>query len=221
MSTELIKADIAMQQFSVVQEKIKELADKCEQVQVTDDVTLEEGRQLAVIGRKLEKLIEDRRKELTKPYDDEKKKIMDFVKQLVAGVNNAVEGLRGRILVYEREMERQRQEKLRQLQAEIKAKEEEAQRKLREAAKNQSVDESIEAARLNEELMLDAQREVDFAKAKSSNIRMVWTFEVTNLNEIPREFLVLNETAVRNAIKAGTREIPGINIFQTEQLNLR
>jgi hypothetical protein len=41
-----------------------------------------------------------------------------------------------------------------------------------------------------------------------------WTFEVENENEVPRAFLVVNEKAIRAAVKAGTRSIPGVRIFQ-------
>jgi hypothetical protein len=32
---------------------------------------------------------------------------------------------------------------------------------------------------------------------------------------VPREYLVLNESAVRAAIKNGVRNIPGLKIFET------
>lgn len=48
-----------------------------------------------------------------------------------------------------------------------------------------------------------------------------WTFQITNNNSIPREYLIVDETAIRKAIAAGVREIPGVNIFQTTSLSIR
>jgi len=42
-----------------------------------------------------------------------------------------------------------------------------------------------------------------------------WDFELTNLAEVPREFLCLDTKAVRAAIDAGTREIAGLRISET------
>jgi hypothetical protein len=38
---------------------------------------------------------------------------------------------------------------------------------------------------------------------------------------VPVEFLMVNEKAIRAAVKAGVRNIPGVNIFQKEELSVR
>lgn len=48
-----------------------------------------------------------------------------------------------------------------------------------------------------------------------------WTFEVMDVNQMPREYLMVDETAIRNAINQGVRVIPGVNIFQKEGLSIR
>lgn len=48
-----------------------------------------------------------------------------------------------------------------------------------------------------------------------------WTFDITDQNAIPREYLQVNETAIREAIKAGVREIPGLKIYQSESISIR
>jgi hypothetical protein len=56
-------------------------------------------------------------------------------------------------------------------------------------------------------------------KAKGTTLR--WTFELTDTTQIPREYLVVDEAAIRKAVNAGVRTIPGVKIFQTESLALR
>lgn len=43
-----------------------------------------------------------------------------------------------------------------------------------------------------------------------------WDFEVVDATQVPREYLMVNEAAIRHAIAAGKRDVPGINIFETE-----
>lgn len=45
-----------------------------------------------------------------------------------------------------------------------------------------------------------------------------WTFEVVRPDLVPREYLKVDDSAVRKAIAAGCREIPGLNIFAEERL---
>lgn len=54
-----------------------------------------------------------------------------------------------------------------------------------------------------------------------ASISMVWDFEIIDKAQIPLEFLKVDETAIRNAIRAGEREISGVKIFQKPQLSLR
>ncbi len=49
-----------------------------------------------------------------------------------------------------------------------------------------------------------------------------WSFEVVDLDRVPREYMSLDVTVVREAItRDGVREIPGLRIFQAEALRVR
>ncbi len=48
-----------------------------------------------------------------------------------------------------------------------------------------------------------------------------WDFEVEDLGHVPRQFLTLDKSKVREAINAGERTIPGIRIFQKTGLSVR
>jgi len=48
------------------------------------------------------------------------------------------------------------------------------------------------------------------------SIQKRWTFELLEMREVPREWLELNETAVRRAIAQGVREIAGLRIYQQD-----
>ena len=46
------------------------------------------------------------------------------------------------------------------------------------------------------------------------SVRMIWDFEVVDLSKVSVEYLMINEKAVREAIRNGAREIEGVKIFQ-------
>lgn len=52
----------------------------------------------------------------------------------------------------------------------------------------------------------------------SATARKVWDFEVAEFASVPDSYLVLNTSAIRQAIRDGVREIPGLRIFQREEL---
>jgi hypothetical protein len=54
-----------------------------------------------------------------------------------------------------------------------------------------------------------------------TSLRKFWTFEVTDLADVPTEYLILDEKKVRAAIAAGEREIPGLRVFQDSSLGIR
>ena len=48
-----------------------------------------------------------------------------------------------------------------------------------------------------------------------------WIFEVTDITQVPREFLQVDETKIRAAIANGTRALAGVRIYQEESISLR
>ena len=81
----------------------------------------------------------------------------------------------------------------------------------------------IEAIEAKQNKLIDAtakQAEINQSSANSV-VRKVWTFRLTDLSKVPLQYIQLNETAVRNAIKAGERNIAGLEIFQECQVAIK
>lgn len=55
----------------------------------------------------------------------------------------------------------------------------------------------------------------------SSGLRKRWVFEVEAPALVPREYLVVDESAIRRAIASGVREIPGVKIWEEGSLAVR
>lgn len=61
------------------------------------------------------------------------------------------------------------------------------------------------------------RRQIAQAQLCTEGIRHIWTFEVQNLSQVPREYLMLDEQKIRQAIREGQRDISGLSIFQKQQ----
>lgn len=81
----------------------------------------------------------------------------------------------------------------------------------------------IEAIEAKQNKLIDAtakQAEINQSTANSV-VRKVWAFRLTDLSKVPLQYIQLNETAVRNAIKSGERNIAGLEIFQECQVAIK
>jgi len=55
----------------------------------------------------------------------------------------------------------------------------------------------------------------------SSSVRKWWTFKVIDMTLVPAAYLAVSDTKVKDAIKAGMREIPGLEIYEEESMVIR
>lgn len=212
METLIDQATVSAIEFQSFKDKIDAVAEKCKSIVINSQETLAAAKELAKDARTIEKLIEERRVEITKPLLDKKKEIDGVAKKLTANLNNALSDLRSQILRYEQEQERIRQEELRRI--------EEEKRRLEEELRQQQAEQQPNMATVTD-LVKAQEEEKKIQSAKSNSISKVWTFEVVDKNLVPHEYMMVDETKVRQAIKLGIREIPGILIYQKEQLVLR
>lgn len=81
----------------------------------------------------------------------------------------------------------------------------------------------IEAIEDKQNKIIDdtAKTETINQSTANSTVRKVWAFKVTDLSKVPTEYLLINSVAVNKAIKAGVRNIEGLEIYQTSQVAIR
>lgn len=52
-------------------------------------------------------------------------------------------------------------------------------------------------------------------------IKKVWSFEIVDEQAVPAEFRIIDETAIDIAVQKGMRKIPGVKIFEKEEITMR
>ena len=211
----------SIQTFSALKSKIADVTQQCKGLIIIDDASLKIAKELAIKAKKITQAIEDHRKEVTKPFLEAKQNIDKVAKELAEGLNNATKGLRSQILSYEVKKERKRKEELKRLEEERLRKEKEL-RKEEEYVISKNGDIELELLPLTVQEIAEIKRkETEIAQQKSKDIRLYWTFELIDINQVPIDYLLLNEKKVKDAIAVGVRDIKGIRIFQEERLNIR
>lgn len=146
-------------------------------------------------ARAWKNIIEDRRKELLKPYRDKTAEINDAAKQLTAPLDAVIE------------------------EANKKASEYQA---LVDAAKAKEI---LEAAALcdipDDEVLLPQKPSTVYGHGASTSTRVTKKFRVVDLSIVPREYLMLDEKLVQLKIKMGQEIIPGLEVYEESKTTLR
>ena len=169
------------------------------------------------------------RDKYVKPMKDSIKAIDEKLQEPIKTLEKMEAIVRETLNNYLAEVNRREQERL---ALEKKKAEEEALRKMEELehAKLQSgeYDEVTQKAiartvdhEQNKIVETTTKQEKINLSTSGASVSMVWDFEIIDKAQIPVEFLKVDETAIRNAIRAGEREISGVKIFQKPQLSLR
>ncbi len=178
---------------------------------------------------KLTKVIEDVRKRMTVPLDEQKKEIMSFFKNLAIPVEAELSRLDSETkqwLKAQKEEQARREAEERRL-AEEKAMQEAIEKEARLKAEAQAKGE--DPAQIQVEVPIIAEeipQQVKLSNFTSSGVTtmQVPKWRVLDINAVPREYFMLNENLI-NGIRraAGTKnfnphQVPGIEFYNEEVL---
>lgn len=83
----------------------------------------------------------------------------------------------------------------------------------RQAAEAEAKLHEIEAPTVVAQVIPETQKAVRTETA-SAHQRKVWSFEVLDATLVPVEFKIVDQALIRDAVKMGTRSIPGVRIFE-------
>lgn len=175
------------------------------------------------------KSIEAQRKELTAPLKSEVKDIEAKFKDPLNFLDEADKLLRAKINHY---LNEQRARLEAEALAQKQKQEEEALQQALELEKIKKeagdYDEVTRQALIQfvdnkqDQIINDTAKQAKINQSTStSTVRQVWTFKLNDLSQVPVEYLQLNESAVRQAIKNGVRNIAGLDIYQTSQIAIK
>jgi hypothetical protein len=171
------------------------------------------------------KRIDEKRKELVQPIKARASAIDAFAKQISAPLLEAEAHLKRQIGAFEDQERARRELELKRIREEQEA----ADRRKAELVAKATEGVTDETAKLMTAVKVDAefkevrkdlrQEEKAVETSAMKGAKLVWKFEVTNGTEVPREYMVIDEKKIREAVFAGAREIPGVRIYQETQIS--
>lgn len=159
----------------------------------------DENSALAILGRikEMQKQIEDKRTSITKPLNTALKEANKLFKALSEPLDWADSIIRDKIINFHRKREEQAEKQKQRLLE-----------KAEETKDDEKANELIEKA----ETLTPNVGETTVAKR--------WTYKVVDLFKVPHKYLVIDSAKVRDAIRDGVREIPGLEIYQEESVRV-
>ena len=198
-----------------VQEITSGVVKAAEGVVINSDDSMQEASDILSWVAKAKKQVEDKRKFLVKPLNDHVKSINEMFKGYMAPLEKADTVLRQKVMAY-----RQEQERIRREEEERLRKEAEAERKrLEKQAKKDGAQPPPPPPPVAPST--PEQAKTVHSDMGSVTTKTVWDFEIVDEDKVPRSFMIVNEKAIRAAVKAGVRNIPGVKVFQKEEFAVR
>lgn len=213
------------------QERTNDVPALCKKAEIT--ISTQTELDLASVILKEVKLrykeLDAQRKEITTPLDDAKKAVMSLFKPPLELLEKAETKLKGLMLSYTAEQERKAREEQARLQK-LADQEAEKQRKALEAkiarAEASGKTEKAEMLEQEKENIIPITAPVvapQIEKPAGISYREQWSAEVTDINLVPREWLIANMPALNKIAQAtkGNITIAGVKFTATKILASR
>ena len=169
------------------------------------------------------KRLDDLRRQMTKPLDDSKAKIMDFFRIPTDALAAAEKSVKAAILRYNQQRDKERDAELARLSREKEAAAEAAAAAALEAAEAGDVDAAMELMGVQEDVVAVPIVVADPPKVEGIGTRKEWKWRLVDFNLVPHRYLKLDDAAIGNAVRSGAGQItiPGIDVYSEEIITSR
>ena len=192
-NTELIN-----KQFELIAEKATQVAKACSNIIITDDTTAALADQKAASVKEIENVINNLHKNL-------KAKPLELCREIDKAKNSLIEPLTDALAVYK---ERKK--------AYILSEQARKEKELEQARKTLEVLENINTESVNAIKQDIEAYAALLTPTKAKGTREVWKFEIGNVNDVPREWMIVDEEKVKAYMNGNKREhiVNGIRFYK-------
>ena len=199
-------------QLAVYDQEIDRMVRASQSLAIIDDVSNGQAAELAATAKKLFNQVEKIRKDYTQPALDFQRSVNNLAKGYQDRLGAIERDLKAKAVIYQArvELERRKAQEIAQRAAE------ELQKKVEAEAKAANVEPPAMVA----PVIAPAPR-ITRTEAGTMSFRENWKSEVIDEAKVPRQYLMVNESAIRQAVNAGLREIPGVRIWAEKEAVIR
>lgn len=206
---------------------------------IVDQQSLLDATEFLAKAKRAVKLYDEKRLDLTRGLKATVKKIEEIFKAKTNPLDDAITKLSQSILLFNRKLQmdreneaRERAEKEKQERIKALKEEEEAARLTASIFGDEEAEEAVkkweeEGKKVKQEglfIVPDMPKRPMATMSGTTSIRKDWVFEVISIEELSKyrfDLVIENSVAIRQAIRNGERDIPGLRIYQKETLSVR
>jgi hypothetical protein len=178
-------------EVATLREATQPLLSQARAIEIIDEASDAVAKEMLAQASKAVRRIEALRKRWTKPILDHKRAIDSDFGRMIDPVRSAERILREKVALY--------------AMAE--------QRRLRDAAAGIDRADGLE--------VVPAAPSKVTTESGTVTMRSGWDFTIIDAAQVPAEYKTVDPTKVRSAVKAGVRNIPGVDIFETRTAVVR
>jgi len=210
MITDLVQFDSEIvredKEVLAVQESLSFIESEATDLTIIDKETREAASAIRSQIKDIEKRLKGREEFFKRPAQDYVKKVTAFFKYFSDRIETADKILKKKQVEDFENQERARREAQAKIDAENEARRKEAEE---EAKKNNTVPEPMPV-----EVMVAPTETMVRTDQGGTTFSKRWTFEVEIADQVPREYCEPVDTLIREAVRNGQRNIPGVKIFE-------
>jgi len=211
-STAITPLDAAKNQLMQFRAGVNAMQREATELEVSSDSGEKKCSEMIAQAKSLKKQIEAQQDMLIA----EPQKFVKSVQQFTLPFRKDLESIEGHLkrklgdYAYKKEMERRKAEAAAQKAAEA------AQKKINAEAKKAGIEPVQVPAP-----MIPREAEPVRTETGTTSFVPTWSYRIKDITKIPPKYLLVDDQEVRHAIKAGVREIPGLEIYEKMQVRTR
>jgi len=217
--------DAVKPDFAPYLKRIEEMTADAKALDVSDEQSLKFAVSLGGESQKIVKAIEAQRKKVIQEPSEYIKAVNNFCKIFTEQLAQAGAVLKKKVsdFEYKRELDRRKQEEAaRKAAKELQERlDKEAAEATQKAKKENPEAKEIQAPVVQEPVIPKESGVTRTETGTSAHQRKVWKAEVTDANQVPREFCMPDIKKINEAVRMGVREIPGVRIWEDSQTVFR
>lgn len=207
-----LNLDGAKRAIKLFDDQVAEMERQAESLEVKSGEAAHNATEMTGQVKRLLKSVDERRKEIIAEPDSFVRKVNGFCKPLSDRLKSLESLLKRKLSDFAYQVEMQRRE--------IEKAQREAAERLQAEINKSAEAKGIEPVQVAPVAMPTKQGPTRSDTAVASTV-MVWKHEVTDPAAVPRQYLMVDERAIRAAVDAGIRDIPGVRIFEEAEIRVR
>lgn len=224
LDVDILRERLAEQNADLSQ-RVDELLGGAVRCNVMNDEQAGKATLLVKLINDVTKLAESRQKEAKRPHAELADAAFGFFKDWLKQLAHAKQSTLQKLDHFRDEQERKAAAERRRLEDEARKRQEEADSLAAIAKTDTDLDLAVEVEQQGraaaEQAAVVAPKEIRSSYGHLASARKTWDYRIIDPNQVPSAYMMVNEAAIKVAIKGGARKIPGVEIFEKTQTVVR